>query len=375
MRSATSILVTCVALLLALGMVMLYSASMTTKPGAHYLVMQLIWAGLGLTACTVAASVDYKHLRKVSLVVLAFAVVLLVLVLIPNVGFKANGARRWLNFGGYTFQPSELGKVALIIFLAHYGERYQRQMGTFYRGLLVPGAAVALVLGLIVVEMDVGCTLLIGAVSFALLLIAGVKWRYVLPPLLIGLIAVSAFIYSNPTRSKRIYAWLHPEETQLGVGMQGYQSMLAIGAGGLTGRGLGESRQKQGFVPEHHTDFILAIIGEELGLIATLGILLGFVIIVCCGIYIAWRARDTFGLLLGSGLTFLIGLQAFINVGVVTGVLPNKGMPLPFISYGGSNLLFMLCSIGLLLNIARHAPETSALRRNPFGEEPAPQSS
>lgn len=374
MRSATTILVTCVALLLALGMVMLYSASMT-KSGAHFLVMQLIWAGLGALVCLVAASIDYKHLRKVSLVLLFFAMVLLVLALIPGVGLKANGARRWLNFGGFSFQPSELGKVALIIFLAHYGERYQRQMGTFYRGLLIPGAAVALVLGLIVVEVDVGCTLLLGAVSVALLLVAGVKWRYVLPPLLIGLIAVSTFIYSNPTRSKRIYAWLHPEETRLGIGLQGYQSMIALGSGGLTGRGLGESRQKHGFVPEDHTDFILAIIGEELGLIATLGILLGFVIIVCCGIYIAWRARETFGLLLGSGLTFLIGLQAFINVGVVTNVLPNKGMPLPFISYGGSNLLFMLCSVGLLLNIARHAPEISVHRRNPFGEEPAPQSS
>lgn len=376
MRSATTILVTCVALLLTLGLVMLYSARMT-QDGANLLVMQLIWAGIGLVCCGVAATVDYKHLRKISLVLLVFAAVLLVLVLVPIPGVTGaiNGSHRWFKLGPVRFQPSELGKLALIVFLAHYGERYQRHMGTFFQGLLIPGAVVGLILGLIVIETDVGCTLLLGAVSGALLVIAGVRWRHILPPVLIGVLAISTFVYFNATRSKRIQAWLKPEESRLGVGRQTDQSMIAIGSGGITGRGLGEGRQKQGFVPEHHTDFILSVIGEELGLIATLGVLLCFIVLVCCGFYIAWRARETFGLLLGSGLSFLIGLQAFINIGVVTGALPNKGMPLPFISYGGSNLLVMMCAVGLLLNIARHAPETSTRRRNPFGEEPVPQSS
>jgi cell division protein FtsW len=159
-------------------------------------------------------------------------------------------------------------------------------------------------------------------------------------------------------RMKRIFAWLYLEENKSGVGYQAYQAMLALGSGGMFGLGLGNGRQKLGFVPEHHTDFIFSIIGEELGLVATMGVVLAFVAIVLCGVYIALRARDNFGLMLGCGITFLIGCQAFINIGVVTSALPNKGLPLPFISYGGSNLLMMLTCVGILLSIARQARET-----------------
>jgi cell division protein FtsW len=190
------------------------------------------------------------------------------------------------------------------------------------------------------------------------------------------------FIYHNPMRSERIYSWLHLEETKRNKGHQAYEAMVALGSGGLTGKGLGDGRQKLGFVPEHHTDFIFSIIGEELGLVATALVIVAFIAIVFCGTYIAMNARDTFGLLLGAGITFLIGLQAFINIGVVTSALPNKGLPLPFISYGGSNLLAMLASVGLLLNIARQAREsdggirilaTEADVANPFARRPQPQ--
>ena len=164
----------------------------------------------------------------------------------------------------------------------------------------------------------------------------------------------------GPMRSERIYSWLHLEETRRDKGLQAYEAMVALGSGGLTGKGLGDGRQKLGFVPEHHTDFIFSIIGEELGLIATLLVIAAFVAIVFCGIYIAMNAGDTFGLLLGAGLTFLIGLQAFINIGVVTSALPNKGLPLPFISYGGSSLLITLTSVGLLLSIARNGRPAEA---------------
>ena len=228
-------------------------------------------------------------------------------------------------------------------------------MGGFVRGIVIPGAVVAAVLGLIFLEPDVGCPMLIATVSCVMLLLAGIKWRYFLPPLAVGIVGIILFLQYDPMRSRRIYAWLHPEETKLGTGQQAYQSMVALGSGGLTGRGLGEGRQKLGFVPQHHTDFIFSIIGEELGLAATMGVLAVFSVLVACGLFIAGHAADTFGLLLGSGVTFLIGIQMFINVGVVTNLLPNKGMPLPFISYGGSNLLFMLCAVGLLLSIARHS--------------------
>jgi cell division protein FtsW len=168
-------------------------------------------------------------------------------------------------------------------------------------------------------------------------------------------------------RRERILAFLHPEKYKNGVGYQSWQAMIALGSGGWTGLGLGNGRQKLGFVPEHHTDFILSIIGEELGLVATLLVVLTFVIFVICGLYIAGRARDTFGLVLASGLTMLIGLQAAINIGVVTSALPNKGLPLPFISYGGSNLLAMLTCVGLLISVARHA-RVEELADEPVGE-------
>jgi cell division protein FtsW len=354
MKTATSLLLFCVLGLLVLGIVTLVSAS-TGQPEAKYLIMQPIWAGLGLVACWVGASGDYRWLKKIWWLPLLAALALLVLVLLPQAGIERNGARRWLGIGRFSLQPSEIAKVALIIALAWYGERYQRFMGGWWRGVVVPGLGIAIVLGLIFKEPDVGTTLLLGAVGAVMLLIAGMKWRYFLPPLLTALAAITVFIAHDPMRSARLYAWLHPEETKLDKGMQTYQAVAALGSGGLQGVGLGEGRQKLGFVPEHHTDFIFSVIGEELGLVATLSVLAAFLTILLCGVYIAWNATDTFGMLIASGITFLIGLQVLINVGVVTGTLPNKGLALPFISYGGSNLVVMMACIGLLINIGRQA--------------------
>jgi cell division protein FtsW len=200
-----------------------------------------------------------------------------------------------------------------------------------------------------------------------MLIVAGVRWRCLMAPAVLVICGLIVSFARDPMRMRRIMAWLHPEENKDGAGYQVYQAMIALGSGGWTGLGLGNGRQKLGFVPEHHTDFIFSIIGEELGLAATLTVVLLFVVLVLCGMRIASRSSDTFGMLLGAGLTFMIGLQAIINIGVVTGMLPNKGMPLPFISYGGSNLLLMLISVGLLVSISRYASET-VLRKtsNPF---------
>ena len=356
MKLAVTTLVFCVAALLALGMVMLYSSSMT-QAGAHYLVMQLIWCALGLVLCVSAATVDYRGLKRLAWPLFGLAVGLLALVLVPvpHICLKINQARRWLGYGGFRMQPSELAKLALIVVLAWYGDRYQRQMGTWQKGVFLPGLFIAMVLGLVFKEPDVGTTILIAAVSGGLLLVAGVRWKCILPPVLTGLVGLGFFLWYDPMRSRRIFGWLNLEEHKSGVGYQAYQAMLALGAGGWTGLGLGNGRQKLGFVPENHTDFIFSIIGEELGLIATVLVVVAFFAIVASGIYIARHARETFGLLLGSGIALLIGLQAFINIGVVTSALPNKGLPLPFISYGGSNLLIMLAGVGILISIARHA--------------------
>jgi len=356
MKLATTTLIFCVTALLSLGMVMLYSSSMA-DPKTHYLQMQFIWCSAGLAGCGVAAAMDYRVLKKLAWPLFALAVVLLAAVLMPHIGHRVNGARRWFQLGGTKIlvQPSELGKIALIIALAWYGERYQRQMTTWKKGIVVPCAFIGLMLGLIFVEPDRGTTLLMAGVTGMMLLVAGVRWKFAVPQVVLGLVGLGISLLHDPMRTKRIFAWLYLEDYKTGIGYQAYQARLALGTGGWTGLGLGNSREKLGFLPEHNTDFIFSIIGEELGVVATLLVVVAFVVLIICGIYIAYRASDSFGLLLGTGVTFLIGLQAFINIGVVTSALPNKGLPLPFISYGGSNLVVMLTAVGLLLSIARRA--------------------
>jgi cell division protein FtsW len=380
MNRATTILIFCAAVLLGLGMVALYSASMNMElaksaVGSNFLRQQLIWCVFGLVGCTVAATVDYRRWKKIALGLLVFSAFLLVLVFVPLIGFGTKGAQRWIGLPHTPhFQPSEMAKLALIIFLAAYCERNQRQMGTFFKGLVIPGAIALAVLLLIFVEPDRGCTILLAAVAGTILMVAGVRLAFLIPPVIAGMALLAYSLIHDPMRLTRIMAWLHPEQSKDGAGYQAYEAMIAFGSGGWTGLGLGNSRQKMGgwsgFVPEHHTDFIFPIIGEELGLVATLGVVLLFMALVVCGIYIARRASDTFGMLLGTGVTFMIGIQAIINMGVVTSLLPNKGMPLPFISYGGSNLLLMLVSVGLLLSISRFATDTIQAKANPFAASP-----
>ncbi|MCO5052999.1 MAG: putative lipid II flippase FtsW [Verrucomicrobiae bacterium] len=382
MKTAVTTLMACVAALLVLGLVMLYSSTMNDLnrstgqfTGPKLFVSQLVWCGLGLGACLVATLVDYRLLRKYAWVLYALAAGLLlaVLVLPEPWGKPINGARRWLNLPFSNVQPSEFAKLALIIVMAWYCERYQRRMRNWTRGVIIPGGIMAVLLGLIFVEPDRGTTILLAAIGGTMLLMAGVQWRFFVPPALLAVAGLAFSIWQDPMRMKRIFSWLYLEENREGVGYQAYQAMIALGAGGWSGLGLGNGRQKMGFVPEHHTDFILSIIGEELGLVATLGVVLAFVLIFICGFYIASRARDTFGMMLAAGISFLIGLQAFINIGVVTSTLPNKGLALPFISYGGSSLLVMLTAVGLLLSVARQgrAPEPKPV--NPFTADEFPE--
>jgi cell division protein FtsW len=376
MKWATTILIFCVAVLVGLGLVMLYSASMNMEMGksavgADYLLSQLVWLAFGLIGCVAAARIDYRRWKKISPYLLVVSVILLLLVFAPVIGIGRKGAHRWIGLPGLPhFQPSELARLSLILFLAAYGEWFQRQMSGFRQGLVIPGCIIAVVLALIYIEPDRGCAVLLALVAGTVLIVAGVRLRFLLLPAL-GLLAVLGLsLWHDPLRLRRIMAWIHPEANKEGAGYQAYQAMIALGSGGWTGLGLGNGRQKLGFVPEHHTDFIFSIIGEELGLIATLGVMLLFIALVVCGVYIARRSNDTFGLLLGAGITFMIGLQAFINMGVVTSLLPNKGMPLPFISYGGSNLLLTLIAIGLLLSISRFAIEPPRKKINPFDSTP-----
>ena len=372
MKVAVTILAFCVAALLALGLVMLYSATMTTSAGAHDLMMQIVWCIFGFALCVTATSLDYQLLKKLAWPAYGFAFLLLVLVFIPHIGHASHGAHRWIGRGHMTLQPSEFAKIALIITLAWYGDRNQRQMHTFKRGILIPMAVIGVILGAIFVEPDRGQTILLAAVSGTMLLIAGVRWRFILIPVALGAAGLVFSLFHDSMRRGRINAWLHPEAHAGGAALQAQQAMIGLGNGGWCGVGLGNGLQKNGYLPEIQTDFILANIGEELGLIATLFIVVSFVIIAICGIYIALNSRDTFGFLLASGITFLISLQATINIGVVTSALPNKGLPLPFISYGGSNLMAMLACVGILFSIARHAPAREIIPGAAIGTDELP---
>jgi cell division protein FtsW len=363
MRVAVTTLAFCAAALLALGLVMIYSASQAlvnahthTEVGARMLQMQLVWCALGLVMCAVTAILDYTLLKKIAWPIFIGALVLAASVFVPHFGMKINGAHRWIRLPGATFQPSELVKIALIIMLAWYCDRSQRKMQTFKRGIIFPGIIIASALGLIFVEPDRGTTILLAAVSGMMLLVAGARFHHLLLPTLGGVAILAVSILHDPMRMNRIAAWLHPQDHLNGAALQGQQALIAIGSGGVTGLGLGNGLSKLGYVPEIHSDFIFANIGEELGLIATLSVVAAFFLIAVCGICIAFNARDNFGCLLASGVTFLISLQAVINIGVVTSVLPNKGLALPFISSGGSSLLAMLICIGILLSVARRAP-------------------
>ena len=378
MKVAVTTLAFCVAALLALGLVMLYSASMV-KAGAHDLMMQLIWCAAGFVLCAVTATLDYQWLNKFAWPVYSLALLLLALVFVPPIGHASHGAHRWIK-AGLTLQPSEFAKLALVIILAWHGANCQRKMQTWKNGLILPGLFIGLILGLIFFEPDRGATILLAAVSGSMLFSAGVHWKHLLISAVLGATGLAVSILHDPMRMGRISAWLHLKEhvngavaqTQhamyglsagsidgnaaLAAANQAQHAMYGLGAGGVTGVGLGNGMQKFGYLPEIHTDFIFANIGEELGLIATLLVVVAFVVIAICGIYIALNSRDTFGFLLATGVTMLISLQAAINIGVVTSALPNKGLPLPFISYGGSNLLTMLACVGILFSVARLAP-------------------
>jgi cell division protein FtsW len=372
MRYAVSILIVSVVALTTLGTVMLCSAPAGFVH--NNFEKQLAYCLLGVVAAVVAASRDYLYLRRHSRLLYGLAVGLLAAVLV--VGVTRGGARRWFNLGFMLFQPSELAKLALIVALARYAEWNQRQMPRFWRGLVLPLAIALPVLVLILVEPDFGATMLLAAVTLMLLLAAGVRWQPVLGSMLAFGLLLGFFIYHDPVRRARVEALFDREGHKMDAWFQTDQAVMGIGVGGWTGTGLGRGLQKSS-VPENHTDFIFSIIGEELGLAGTLPVVLAYLAFVIAGVYIAWRARDPFGLYLALGITLLIGLQACINIGVVTGVLPNKGLPLPFVSYGGSSLVMMLVCVGFLLNIARHATQQEPVFAEPltFADLPSATSS
>jgi len=369
MRKTPTILVGIVLLLLALGIVMLASASSVKgnavyKDANYFLFRQLIWLVAAAVAGLVTASIDYHQWQRWWIPLSVFSGLLLVLVLVPHIGAKINGSHRWIRIGPISTQPSELAKFALVIMMSAWMTKVGANSRSFKEGILKPLSLMVPVLGLVILEPDFGTTVLLCVVGAAIMFIGGSPPRYLGLLGVLGLLAFAGAVMHDPVRSGRVLAFMDPDKyPKEAYHLQ--QSEQAFTLGGVWGVGLGESLQKHFYLPEAHTDFILAIIGEELGLAATILVVLLFSGFLACGAVISFQAPDLFGRLMGVGFTLMTSVQAAINIGVVTGCLPTKGLALPFISYGGSSLIVSMMCVGVLLNIARQGvvPEECAVTR------------
>lgn len=355
-----TVIVVCALALTLLGLTILFSATawFRNKHGVDmpymYLEKQMFGVVLASLVCYVVSRLNLDFLRRYVWWIGGVALVLLALVLVPHIGIRVNGSRRWLGVGPLRFQVSELGKLALVFCLAHYLALHQTRSHDLKRGFLMPLAIVGAFALLVLREADMGAAALMGVIGFALLFLAGARWRYLLPTFGMAAAGFVVVVLHSPNRLRRIAAFLNPSGTRDGAGYQNWQALLAFAAGGINGVGLGQGRQQLNYLPEAHTDFIFSIIGEELGLWFTLGVVLVFIIIFIAGVLHLRRAPNLFQYLLVAGCILLLSLQAIVNLGVVTALLPNKGMPLPFISAGLSNLLFMGTLLGIILNTHRN---------------------
>ena len=350
---AALIAVCCIGLTI-LGLTILFSASASFKQGPYfYLNKQLIGIAGAAVLCFVASRLNLDYLRRYAWWIGGAAVVLLILVLIPHIGLSVKGSRRWLGYGSLRFQVSEFAKLALVFCLAHYLALNQTRIGELRRGYLYPLALIGGFAGLIILEPDFGTAALALVVGVTLLFLAGAKWRYILPTIAVAVLGFAVLVIHNPNRLRRFVAFLDVEGNKQAGTYQLYQALAAYAAGGTDGAGLGQGRQQLNFLPEAHTDFIFAVVGEELGLWFTLGVVVFFAVIFIAGLVHLRRAPNLFHFLLVTGCLMLICLQAIVNLGVVTGVFPTKGMSLPFISAGISNLLLMGLLVGIILNTQR----------------------
>jgi cell division protein FtsW len=346
--------------LLSTGVVMVYSASAIVAADRFhdpyfFLKKQLFWALLGSACLWLMLRLDYRRLEGAVLPLLVVAGLLLVLVLIPPIGQAINGTRRWIRLGPVSFQPAELAKLALVVYLAAFLAKKRDVLGDFRRGLLPPLAVAGALAALVLAQPDLGNCLTLITLTITLLFLAGGRLKHLGFVLLPALPLTVFAVWAAPYRLRRITAFLDPWADPRGSGFQIIQSWLALGNGGVLGQGIGASKQKLFYLPESHTDFIFAIIGEELGFLGAAAIVALFVVLVWRGLRIGLRAPDPFGAYLALGITVLIATQTLVNLGVVTGTLPTKGLPLPFISFGGSALLVTMLSTGVLLNISQHA--------------------
>jgi len=344
-------------ILMAIGMLMVYSASAIYaqdlyKDSYYFLKKEMVFMAAGLLLMFSVKSINYHIYYKLTYPLLLVTVLLLLVTFIPGIGHKAGGAQRWIGIAGITVQPSELAKLAVIIFMAYTMAKKKEKMKNFKIGFLPAIGVIGLIAGLVLLQKDLGTTFVICLVAFFMFFIGGTRLSYLAAGIVAAIPALYFLIFAVDYRRKRILAFLNPWEHQMDEGFQIIQSYVAFNSGGLTGTGLGQGKQKLFYLPAAHTDFIFSVIGEELGLIGVFCILGLFIFFLFRGTKIAMKAPDLFGSYLAIGITAMITSQALINFAVVMGLLPTKGLPLPFISHGGTSLLVVSILVGILLNIS-----------------------
>jgi cell division protein FtsW len=350
--------------LIGIGLVMLYSSSSIIAQerfgdSMYFVKRQIVFALVGIVVLIISKNLPYVLYRRLVYVILGITLLSLVIVLLPHVGHRVGGARRWLRFGPISIQPAEFAKLALIIYISYSAAKKKERLRELSVGYVPHLVVSAVFIGLVLMQPDLGTAITFAVLTFVLLFVAGVRLRH----LLVTGVAVAPFlvlaIVQKGYRWERFLAFLNPWRDPSDTSFQLLHSLLALGSGGLLGAGLGSGQQKLFYLPEPHTDFILAVIGEETGIIGVSIVLLLYALLIYKGFKIALRAPERFGTYLAFGLTLIVGLQAFINCAVVMGLMPTKGLPLPFISYGGSSLLTNLFAMGILMNISCYAREYS----------------
>ncbi len=351
-RYASVVLILTVGALLALGLVTLFSAEQVSRHANFE--NHLLWATMGVAVCWGVTLVDYRHWEMWAWPLFWVAAILLLLCYAPGIGVKIQGARRWINLG-YQFQPSELAKIACIVFLAAWYNKYAQQAGTTLFGFILPGAFVSILVGLIAGEVDIGAATLLGIATAIVMLMAGVRFRWLILGVVGACGAIASGIYLIPERMGRLLAFLDLEKHANGDGWQQIKSKLAFSVGGWEGVGLGNVMDHVKRLPYLESDFIFPVIGGEFGLQVSLLVVLAYVVIMVTGVIISLHAPDRFGMLLGCGVVGIMVIQAIIHMAVTTAVMPNTGLPLPFVSQGGTNLIVCFVGVGLLLSIHRQA--------------------
>ena len=367
----TNIIMYLVTTFLVIGIIMIYSTSSAKVTDSTHtmntaFLRHIMWVAIAIIGMLIMMRIDYHYLQKYSTAIFIIALAGLVVVLIPEIGTVTYGARRWVRFGSYFgYQPSEFAKLAMIIFMSGYIAKNQEKMSTFARGFVVPIVLIGVVSLLILKEPDFGTAMFISMILFVLIMVGGTRIIYVMFTMIASIPHIYQILHNIPTyRHNRLLAFLDPWKDPMGIGYQIIQSWIALGSGGIAGLGMGESRQKLFFLPMSDNDFVFSIIGEEFGFIGTTSIVVMFALLTWQGIRVCKTTSDPFGFFLSLGITISLGLQAAINIAVVTGSIPTKGLPLPFISTGGSSILLSMLAIGILLNIAKQSGNTDVSADN-----------